>query len=591
MSDNTQTTPSPEGFSSEILRLRNAQDFTGAIELCREASLKFPSESLYHKVAGDIFFSLQDYDSASKAYLDYLERMPQERDSFVQFAQRYNRLRRVWTKDKMSEYAVQIMAVIEQGSSLSEEVILETRNLISGDLPPHVRTPLPLSSDGKELEALFRKRARLDKLIKQSRNLERSNKFELIYLLDQFVLMRERSKENFHEDSHWVSVYERLEEPQKAFKIVEELLKLRTDHALIRTFFRLSRKIGSYDHVNRFIAEHPHIIKSEVFHVLYELVYYYDFNRDYEAVRETLEKIRKTYSHNFPIRKTLRNFYIRFGMVEEAGQLEKELAHDTHGRGRRDSRYADTIKESEVELGSKIKDLYEELEVAKRIAAISDLTTGISHEFGQPITNIRYAIQFYRREFEKHLTKEEVFKVFDSILEETQRMGALVKRLSPLTSSRAVIEDFDIVERINKRVSAEQARLRTSGIKVLVHPNSPVYFHGDPVKFDQLISNLLLNSIDAINERSGGPKRIRINVASNANKIGISFGDDGVGIPVAYRNKVFDPFYTTKPPGKGEGLGLFIVWNLLKMQGGQIRIDPNVKSGTRFLITIPKALE
>jgi signal transduction histidine kinase len=593
MDSSPQTLVLPDDFKAEILRLGRAQNLTGAIELCRKACAKFPSDGWYHRFAGDIFFLLENYDSASKAYLDYIERMPQDRDSFIQFAQRYNRLRRAWTREKISEYALAVMMIIEKGDVLSEEISIETRNLISSDLPEHIRVSVPLSGEGKQLKALFNKKVRWAELVKQSRAVERRNKLELIYLLDQFVLMRERSKERFAEDSYWVSVYEKLEEPQKALKITEELLKLRIDRGLVRTFFRLCRKIGSYEQVNIFIDNHPDIINSTAFHILYELVYYYDFYRDSESVRATLEKIRKGYPNNDPIRKTLKNLYIRFGMVSEANQLEKDIKQDSQGRGSRgnrhkDGEYADILRESEVELGSKIKGLYEELEVTKRLAAISDLTTGISHEFGQPITNIRYAIQFYRKEFESHLTKEEVFRVFDSILEETQRMGGLVKRLAPLTSSRAVVEDFDLIDRINKRVSAEKARLHAGGVQVLVYPDGPIFFHGDPVKFDQLISNLLLNSIDAINESARGSGRVRIQVVSNDSRIGISFADNGPGIPIADRNKVFDPFYTTKAPGKGEGLGLFIVWNLLKMQGGQISIDPNVKSGTRFLITIPR---
>ncbi|KJU84522.1 ATP-binding region, ATPase-like domain protein [Candidatus Magnetobacterium bavaricum] len=252
-----------------------------------------------------------------------------------------------------------------------------------------------------------------------------------------------------------------------------------------------------------------------------------------------------------------------------------------------------------------------------RLDAISALTTGIAHEFGQPITNIRFTVQFYRRKFEKEsedgkIDREEVFKIFDSILEETQRLGALNKRLSPLTSSRSVTETFDVVERIRKRLEAEDLRIRSSNITVEVSSNKgAVSLNADPVIFDQLINNLLVNSIDAINEKKVQVRgKIAIRITGDYNKdilsrdiltllprnyikdyIRLEFEDNGIGIPEKAREKVFHPFFTTKPAGKGEGLGLFIVRNILKMYGGAISIDETFNDGTRFIITIPKEIE
>ena len=229
------------------------------------------------------------------------------------------------------------------------------------------------------------------------------------------------------------------------------------------------------------------------------------------------------------------------------------------------------------------------MEYQTQLAALSELTTGISHELGQPITNIRYTVQFYQKIFEKQVEKQTVLNVFNSVLQETERLGGLVKRLSPITSSRSVVEKYDIVDRARQRVNAEQTRLQKYHINVSIKPQSPIYFVSDPVRFDQLLSNLLLNSIDAINEKKkAGPRNIRIVITEKESEISIIFEDTGKGITVKDRGKVFTPFFTTKAPGKGEGLGLFIVWNILKMQGGKIYLDPNYSGGARFVITIPK---
>jgi C4-dicarboxylate-specific signal transduction histidine kinase len=249
------------------------------------------------------------------------------------------------------------------------------------------------------------------------------------------------------------------------------------------------------------------------------------------------------------------------------------------------------IKHSEnfSEAVALIKALYSELEHQKQKAAISDLTLGISHELGQPITNIRYTVQYYRKLFEKTISVDLVSKIFDSILEETERMGRLIKRLAPLTSRQSIIEPYNLMNIIQNRVKAESIRLQNLKIQVKISPSTPIYMVGDAVKFEQLISNLLFNAIDAISEKKEREdNQIDIQVKEKDDEIKMIFKDTGIGIAAKNKDKIFEPFFTSKLPGKGEGLGLFIVWNILKMQGGKIRLDTKYKDGAGFLIAIPK---
>lgn len=331
------------------------------------------------------------------------------------------------------------------------------------------------------------------------------------------------------------------------------------------------------------------VLKSDDFNILYELVYYFEAQNDFEQAQATLTKMEKQFARSLPILKTVKNFYARFGMVDDVVRVNRSIEQlQFSGRGK-SSRFRPEVEESEAAVPSEIHDLRSKLEHKTRLAAISDLTTGISHELGQPITNIRYTVQFYRKMLDRKYTKEAVIGAFDSILEETERMGGLMKRLSPLTSGKSVVETFDIVQRIRKRVRAEKALLFKFRIEVTISPEKPVLMYADPVRFDQIVGNMMLNAIDAITERKKrGKGYIWIRVQEDARDIKIVFADTGVGIPLKNRGKLFDPFFSTKAPGKGEGLGLFIVWNLLKMQGGKIVLDSMYENGARFHITIPK---
>ena len=109
---------------------------------------------------------------------------------------------------------------------------------------------------------------------------------------------------------------------------------------------------------------------------------------------------------------------------------------------------------------------------------------------------------------------------------------------------------------------------------------------GDQVQFSQVFYNLALNAMQAI-EKNG---HITIDITGSTDGVlTILFADNGPGIPEEDRQKVFEPFFSTKDPTSGnggEGLGLYIVWNILKIFNGTIQIDKSFRSGTRFIMKI-----
>jgi two-component system, NtrC family, sensor kinase len=102
----------------------------------------------------------------------------------------------------------------------------------------------------------------------------------------------------------------------------------------------------------------------------------------------------------------------------------------------------------------------------------------------------------------------------------------------------------------------------------------------------QVFLNLLLNAEQAIREvRDKGT--IRIRVGHNEKTIWTSFQDDGPGIPAENLSNIFDPFYTTKRPGRGTGLGLSICKAVLREHGGNIEVVPAPGGGAAFSVTLP----
>jgi len=573
-----------EDIRGQIHKLRYSGKTNEAIDFCKGACEKFNDSYGYPKICGDLYLSEGKYVDAANYYLEFLRRLKGNKRLFNDFANRYFRLKRLLSKDELRKYANTILSEVEN-NNLDGHLTKWCFDLVQNDAGKEI----VLSKDGMELILLLEDDKNFDKMVSIAKKIEDKDSFELDFILDQNILNRKRSQNRYRVDSHCISIYERLKHFDKSLKIGKELSEIKKDSVVIRSIFRICRKIGNYSTADWVIKKYPGITKQHDFNILYELVYYHEFSNDFEVLQSTLKLMEKKGLQSIPIQKTVRNFYLSYGLVDDALRVGKTIDNLYSGKKEVSAKFSEAIKESEAEVSSKIKELYSDIEQHKSLAAISDLTTGISHELGQPITNIRYTIQFYQRQFQKDVTKTKVFKVFESILDETRRMGDLVKRLSPLTSSRNDMESFDVMKRIKKRIESENNKLVRFKIAVNIIPERKINIFGDPIHFDQVINNLLLNAIDSIKERrSKELKKIEIKVNERSDYIQISFSDTGLGIKTKNKGKIFDPFFTTKPPGKGEGLGLFIIWNLLKMHGGKIRLDSKYTDGTKFLIEVPK---
>jgi signal transduction histidine kinase len=108
---------------------------------------------------------------------------------------------------------------------------------------------------------------------------------------------------------------------------------------------------------------------------------------------------------------------------------------------------------------------------------------------------------------------------------------------------------------------------------------------GDMGQLQQVLTNLFINAADAMHGK--GLLTIKARYDNQINQFVISVADSGPGIPEGLRDKVFDIFFTTKPVGKGTGLGLSISQNIIKLHGGNIRLDSPKEGGTRFIIELP----
>ncbi len=576
-------------YKDKILQLRSGIKYDEALRCCDEAITTFPLEFFFYKIKGDILYQNGMYSEASEEYIQFLLRIPDNNLSFSDFASRYNRLKKVVDQVEITSLAARIHSEVSS-NNVSTYINQKVEELIIED----IEIGNYFTEDGKALIGAIENKLSWE-VMERYKKLEANDIVELERVIDRLVFSDSKELWNYSFFRHCMSFYEKQTKYLKALKLGDRLLEINFDSIVTRTYFRICRTINDYDKVYSLIIKYPNIIKSSDFNVLYELVYFYEWQKNIDQVYGTLQSIEKNGIHSLAIQKTAKNFYLRFGYLEDADRVDAYITslYSKTDKSQASTKNQDAVEESQAFIWSTIKDLSTKLEHEQQITAIADLTRGISHELGQPLTNIRYTIQFYSKVFNEQLSKTEVLEIFSSILEETERMGGLIKRLSPITSSRNTIEYIDIIEKIKKRVAAEMVKIRKYRINVNIKETIPIHLFIDPIKFDQIISNLLLNAIDAIDSntkinKQNHKRQIYISIDDDDQFVKIFFTDTGTGIPIENRAKIFEPFFSTKPTGKGEGLGLFIVWNLIKSMGGVIHLDVKYKHGTSFVIVFPK---
>lgn len=558
-----------------IAEYRKMGDLESAIQECKKYLETSPFSDFkfyYLKELGEIYWLMEKFEQSVVAYADAYDYITDDQQMFRAFARSLDR----FVKNSSSKYYEPLRnTIIKNFRNKKIEIAYQSANLVEYPFPLQEF----LSAVGKELVRLLFKDIYFDKMVNVLTRLEKAASDELMIILDIVVLERKRIPETLRTDKYCVTVYERLEKYYKAKKIAYELIQVQQDSVIVRSLFRLCRKTDDYAIVNQLLLNDPSIEKRQDFNILYELVYYYDKINNNLAKQAALEKLEDNYSESLPILRTLKNLYLRFGTFEDVLRVEQMIQKSFDNK--RSTKKADAIKDSEASVWSA-------LENSKRLGALANLTQGISHELGQPITNIRFMIQYHLNKGLGQLGISTIVDVFQTILQETERMGDLINRLSPITTGRNIMTEYNMMDRIWQRIKAEQTRLKSDGIFVDIQEIPNVTVYGDPSMFDQILSNLLINSIHALESVNHVKKKISIRVTNHKDKIRLSFQDNGIGISKENRLKIFEPFFTTKPAGQGQGLGLFIIWNLLKFLGGTIFLDNNFVKGTRFIIELPK---
>jgi len=223
---------------------------------------------------------------------------------------------------------------------------------------------------------------------------------------------------------------------------------------------------------------------------------------------------------------------------------------------------------------------------SERLAAMGAMIGGVAHELNNPLTSILGVSEL----LQDTETNETSRKQLAMLQQQARRAADIVQNLTyfsrPPAPGKSAINLVEVVER-TLNLHAYSLRKNNITIDFLKTPGVPMAL-GDPHQLMQVFLNLILNAEQAIREaRDRGTLRIRL--GRTGNLAWVSFHDDGAGIPKENLPSIFDPFYTTKRPGRGTGLGLSICKSVMKEHNGSVEAANAPDGGAVFTVSLPVA--
>jgi two-component system, NtrC family, sensor kinase len=222
-----------------------------------------------------------------------------------------------------------------------------------------------------------------------------------------------------------------------------------------------------------------------------------------------------------------------------------------------------------------------------KMASIGQLVSGVAHELNNPLTSIAgLAELLLERPAHLELPREHLRVIHD----QAERAGRIVRNL--LTFARkgvpeqTAVDLNDVISRTSLLIVYE-LQLHRIELSTELSPE-PVIVRGDRYELQQVLLNLVTNAVQAVaGLEPGKPRRIMLSTARSNGDAILRVRDTGPGVPQHFAPYLFTPFFTTKGPGEGTGLGLSLSYGLVKAHGGALTYEPPAEGGAEFRVTLP----
>jgi len=261
------------------------------------------------------------------------------------------------------------------------------------------------------------------------------------------------------------------------------------------------------------------------------------------------------------------------------------------------SRRIVTSDEGEI-IGSSatIKDITDKMEMdqhiynAEKLASVGIMAAGVAHEINNPLSIILGYTDLLAEKFEPGSREHEDLKMIEKNANHAKKIVENLLGFARMTEGFE--ETVDISQSVNIVINIVKNTLLTKKIELVTQiPEKLPRVRGDSREFQQVVFNLINNSMAAMDETGG---TLSLSAYTKDGWVNLSVADTGIGIPDAVKPKIFDPFFTTKKVGEGTGLGLSLCYGIVKKYGGNIKFKsrsaenkPEGYTGTTFTVSMP----
>jgi signal transduction histidine kinase len=238
-------------------------------------------------------------------------------------------------------------------------------------------------------------------------------------------------------------------------------------------------------------------------------------------------------------------------------------------------------------------EIKEQLSRSRRLASVGELAAGVAHEINNPLAAITTCAEATMRDIRQSdetlaLAESHQWSYYlEEIVRQALRCKEITRGLLDLTRQRQadrIMCDVNAIAAQCAKVALQRAGSSVIEFEINLDERAGEVAT-DAAMVRQILDNLLSNAIDALGE-SGGT--ISVSTIRDGNRVAIEVADTGHGIPSDLVAKVFDPFFSTKGPGKGYGLGLAISLTLAESLGGALNVESKEGAGCRFRLWIPR---
>jgi len=227
--------------------------------------------------------------------------------------------------------------------------------------------------------------------------------------------------------------------------------------------------------------------------------------------------------------------------------------------------------------------LEDQLLQSEKMAAIGQLAAGIAHEIRNPLAIIMNALYDLAEIVDGD--DPEVREDLRIAKEEMDRVQTIINSLLEFSrDSRAAVETVDVNDLLRKTLLLMNKYLQNSDVRVMTDLGDVGPLLANQNALRQIFLNLITNAVQAMPH--GGELSVRTSLAPEQ-RVRLEFSDTGVGIPSEHLSDIFNPFFTTKSPGQGTGLGLSVVHSVVRRHHGEIHVRSTPNVGTTFTIELP----